>query len=68
MCVCVCLHPSGYPIDKVVRSRGGLQRDGDGVTGPQSGGPVQLLFPQVQPEDCPATGRPDGMTQTPKPS
>lgn len=59
---CVC--SSGYSVDKVVRCRGRLQRDGDGAAWTQSGGPFQLLLPEVQPKDRPAFGRPDGMTQT----
>ena len=51
---------SGHPDDKVVRGRGGLQRDGDGAAGAQPGGSVQLLLSEVQPEDSPAAGRPDG--------
>lgn len=62
-CVCVCLYSSGYSIDKVVWCRGRLQCDGDGAAWSQSGGPFQLLLPKVQPKDCPAFGRPDGMTQ-----
>ena len=46
----------------MVRSRRRLQRYGDGAAGPQSGGPVQLLLPQVQSENSPAAGRPDGET------
>lgn len=43
-----------------MRSRGRLQRDGDGIAGTQSGGSVQLLLSKIQPEDGPAAGRPDG--------
>ncbi len=63
-CVCVCLYSSGYSINKVVRCRGRLQRDGNGAAWSQSGGPFQLLLPEVQPKDCPAFGRPDGMKLT----
>lgn len=62
--VCICVYSSGHPIDKVVWCRGRLQRDGNGAAWPQSGGPFQLLLPEVQPKDCPAFGRSDGMTQT----
>lgn len=46
--------------------RGGrLQRDGNGAAWPQSGGPFQLLLPEVQPEDRPAPGRPNGTRLNP---
>lgn len=51
---------SGHPDNKVVWGRRRLQCDGDGATGAQSGGSVQLLFPKVQPQDSSAAGRPDG--------
>lgn len=47
----------------MVRGRRRLQRHGDGAAGPQSGGPVQLLLSQVQPEDGPAAGRSNGEAQ-----
>ena len=43
-----------------MRRGGRLQRDGDGAAGAQSGGPVQLLLPEVQPQNGPAAGGPDG--------
>lgn len=51
---------SGDPIHQVVWGRGGLQRDGHGAAGAQPRGPLQLLLPQVQPQDRAAPGRPDG--------
>ena len=42
---------SRHPQHPVVRRGGRLQCDGDRPAGPQPGGPVQLLQPQVQPED-----------------
>ena len=61
-CRCLTAPPpcSGDPIHQVVRCRGGLQRDGHGAAGAQPRGPLQLLLPQVQPQDCAAPGRPDG--------
>ncbi|TNN27551.1 hypothetical protein EYF80_062304 [Liparis tanakae] len=50
---------SGHPLHQVVRGGGRLQRDGDGAAGAQPGGPVQLLLPEVQPQDGAAAGRPD---------
>lgn len=58
------MYSSGHTINKVVRRRGRLQRDGNGAAWSQSGGSFQLLLPEVQPKDCPAFGRPDGMTHT----
>lgn len=46
----------------MVRRRGRLQRDGYGAARPQSGGPLQLLLQEVQPQDGAAAGRPDGET------
>ena len=37
-------------------SGGGLQRDVERAAGAPSGGPLQLLLPQIQPEDRPAAG------------
>lgn len=51
---------SGHPNNKVVWGWRWLQCDGDGATGAQSGGSVQLLLPKVQPQDSSAVGRPDG--------
>lgn len=61
-CVCVVCF-SGHSINKVVWCRGRLQCDGNGAAWSQSGGPFQLLLQEVQLKDCPAFGRPDGMTQ-----
>ena len=42
------------------RGRGRLQRHGDGVTRSQPRGSLQLLLPQVQPENCAPPSRPTG--------
>ena len=51
---------SGHPEHPLVRRGGRLQCDGDRPAGAQLGGPVQLLQPQVQPQDGAHAGRPDG--------
>lgn len=51
---------SGNPIHQVVWSGGGLQCDGHGAPRAQPRGPLQLLLPQVQPQDGAAPGGPDG--------
>lgn len=52
----VCFLCSWHPYHKVVWCRRRLQRDGDGVARPQSGGSLQFLLQEVQPEDCPPVG------------
>ena len=55
--VCTC---SWNPKRAVVWRGGRLQCHGPGSTGSQLGGPLQLLQPQVQSQDCPHAGRPAG--------
>ncbi len=55
---------SGHPQRAVVRRGGRLQRHGDRPAGALAGGPVQLLQPQVQPQDGAHAGGPAGAHAT----
>ena len=51
--VCVCWGSDlGAVVLQVVWPREGLQRPSHGPAGAQSGGPLQLLLPQVHHENC----------------
>ncbi len=52
--------PSWDSVSEVVWHRRGLQCSGDGATGAQSGGPLQLLWKEVHSQDSVATGGPTG--------
>lgn len=54
----LCVYSSGYSIHKVVWCGGRLQRNGDGATWSQSGGPFQLLLSPFHHEDGSYASRP----------
>jgi len=48
-------------VDQMVRFRGWLQCDGNGIAWPKSGRSLQLLLTTLQSQNCVASRRPNGL-------